>query len=447
MKKTFMMMFLLVLFGSRAAGQRPTTAAVNASDSGGELLNEPYRVYIQAGEPLLNPHSTPAPANLSRRAPTADIQVTYVGNWPAEAQNAFEYATTIWETIIQSPVPITIEAEFGALPENVLGGAGPNGFRRDFTGATIVDTWYPTAIVNALSGFDRDPSASDIGAIFSSEISWYYGIDANPPGNQFDFVSVVLHEIGHGLGFTGSMRVTNGVGTWGLSSGGRTSPVIYDRFTLNGSGQVLLTNFPNNTTALGDQLTSNNLFFAGPNATAANGNQWVELFAPSTWIQGSSYSHLGESFNDTADSLMTFSVSPGVAEHMAGPVILGMFVDMGWQVIEPAPQEPTFSLPGLLLIEVNQSKDNVLDLWDYAADAQSADSALTFQIIGQTDPNSGVTIDSNRYIDVNPAADWLGTSTITIRVTDADNNTADSSFVVESITDVLETHLPLINSN
>src|SRR3712207_7554304 len=44
-----------------------------------------------------------------------------------------------------------------------------------------------------------------------------------------------------------------------------TSGVIYDHFAVNGSGQRLLDTslFPNGSSALGTQLTSNNVFFDG----------------------------------------------------------------------------------------------------------------------------------------------------------------------------------------
>ena len=38
------------------------------------------------------------------------------------------------------------------------------------------------------------------------------GTDGNTPLGKIDFVTVVLHEIGHGLGFTGSMDVDTAPG-------------------------------------------------------------------------------------------------------------------------------------------------------------------------------------------------------------------------------------------
>ena len=280
------------------------------------------------------------PGYLQTAPQLATINVTYVGNWDQNAKNAFEYAASIWETKIASSVPIEIQAEWTNLGPNILGGAGVNRLFANFTGAPMADTWYPVALANRIAGTDLDPADVDIAAVFNSAFSgWYFGTDGNPPANQIDFASVVMHEIGHGLGFFGSMEVDTGNGVCGgtgLGCWDSIYPYVYDRFTENGAGTPLL-NFPNNSTQLADQLQSNDVFFDGANANAANGNAPVELYAPSTWERGSSYSHLAESFNGTPNALMTYSIAPGEVQHDPGPVMLGMFQDMGWMMYNLSP--------------------------------------------------------------------------------------------------------------
>lgn len=285
----------------------------------------------------------PPPSEFYQRGPrTAEITVTYLPNpasWDPAAMTAFEYAVSIWESLITSPVPIAIRAEWGPLPSGVLGGAGPMDFYQNFNLAPERDTWYPVALANRIEGSDLNSTAEgaeEVDATFNSSFSnWYFGTDGNPPFNRIDFASVVLHEIGHGLGFVGSMMVSDaqdlcggsGNGCWGF--GVTELPFIYDRFTQNGSGQSLL-NFPNNSVSLANQLTSDDIFFSGDFANTANGGFPVELYVPGTWQQGSSYSHLGENFNGTSHALMTFSLGAGSAIHDPGAVTLGMFDDMGW---------------------------------------------------------------------------------------------------------------------
>ena len=250
--------------------------------------------------------------------------------WPENAKAAFTYSATLWGSLLQSPVPISINACWASnLGSGVLGHAGASNYFKDFTGAPVAGTWYPAALANALHGSDLDPSGADIYAAFSSTFNWYFGTDGNTPASQMDFVSVLLHEMGHGLGFSGSMQVSGSQGSWG---GGTTSPLIYDRYTENNAGQALINTslFPNPSTALATQLQSNAVFFDASNANAGNGGSRVPLYAPTTFRPGSSYSHLAESFNNTPNALMTFSLAAGESLQDPGPVTMGMFKDMGW---------------------------------------------------------------------------------------------------------------------
>jgi hypothetical protein len=115
--------------------------------------------------------------------------------------------------------------------------------------------------------------------------------------------------------------------------------MIYDRFTQNGGGTALLA-FPNNSTLLADQLTSNSVYFDGLNARIANGGTRVPLYAPSSWKPGSSYSHLAQSYDGTDHALMTFSISAGETIYHPGEVTLGLFADMGWSIFTPPPPPP-----------------------------------------------------------------------------------------------------------
>ena len=272
--------------------------------------------------------------------------------WNAQAQAAFTLAANIWASLIQSPVPIAVDACWTALEPGVLGAAGPTSVLANFMRAPKANTFYPIALANALSGADQDTNAPEINALFSSafDSSWYYETDGNPPPGRIDFVSVVLHELGHGLGFTGSMAVdasvgqpTSGQGSWGLGAG---IPVIYDRFTENGAGTALIDTgfFANPSLALAAQLTSNDIFFDGTSANAANDGTRVPLYAPATWNDGSSYAHLAESFNGTANALMTFSLSDNESIHSPGPVTLGMFRDLGWTLEASLPSDPVLTV-------------------------------------------------------------------------------------------------------
>ncbi len=251
-------------------------------------------------------------------------------NFPANARAVFTAAANIWGSIIQSSVPVTIDACWASFSGNVLGYAGARQTARDFNNAPVANTWYPIALANSLAGSDLSPSIPDIFATFNSNFNWYYGTDGNTPSSQMDFLSVVLHEMGHGLGFSGSANysTTTGQGTWGSS--GRQ--YIYDNFVKDSSGNKVTT-YSSPSTSLGNFLTSNNVLFTGANAVAANGGNNIKLYAPSTWESGSSYSHLDyNTFNNTSNQLMVPYISPGEALHDPGVVTKGLFKDIGWNL-------------------------------------------------------------------------------------------------------------------
>ncbi|MEY3399051.1 MAG: hypothetical protein RL220_1645, partial [Bacteroidota bacterium] len=133
---------------------------------------------------------------------TVVISVNYTG-FTVQAQTAFQYAVDIWASVLSSNVPIVINANFTGLTGGTLGFASAEDFRRNFAGAPLTDTWYPIALANKLAGSDLANGFVDIDCTFNSNFTWYYGTDGNCPAGQYDFVTVVLHELCHGLGFLG----------------------------------------------------------------------------------------------------------------------------------------------------------------------------------------------------------------------------------------------------
>lgn len=297
------------------------------------------RVRLYA-DPAINAYRVAAPAAVADRlpsAPTATIVITFLGPWAPEARDALSYAADLWAAQLRSRVPIVVEATWGGLAPTILAEGGPMWVWRNFPNAPAADTWYADPLANSLSGADLDAEA-DITVTFNSARSdWYFGTDGSPSGSQYDFVTVALHELAHGLGLTSYAQVRDGLGSWD-SPEHPGIPHIYDRFVRNSSGQRLLDigPFPNRSMALGGLLTSDNLYFDGAHARAANGGAPVKLHAPSPWAQGASYVHLADTYNNTPDALMTWQLSFGEAIHAPGPILFGMLQDTGWPLTGPA---------------------------------------------------------------------------------------------------------------
>ena len=155
--------------------------------------------------------------------------------------NVFEFAADIWGQILDSDVTIVVDAtfeeQFCDATSATLGSAGPLQIFRDFTGSEFPATWYHSALADKLAGEDLGPTTGDIRARFNSLLNgdpaclggtgWYYGLDGNE-GGAIELLPVVLHEIGHGLGFASFVDDGTGEFFQGL-------PDIYSRFLFDES--------------------------------------------------------------------------------------------------------------------------------------------------------------------------------------------------------------------
>jgi hypothetical protein len=194
----------------------------------------------------------------------------------AQRLQVFEAAATIWGSVLVSSVEIRVEARFNAqscdASSAVLGSAGPIQVIRDFPGAEVAGTWYHVALANRLAGVDQSGS-NDISATFNSSIdnndaclagtNWYYGLDGNE-GTDIELLPVVLHELGHGLGFSTLVSATSGGEFLGFPDRYETS--IRD----NSTGQTW--DQMTNAQRVASAVNTGNLVWNGPVVTALSDN-------------------------------------------------------------------------------------------------------------------------------------------------------------------------------
>ncbi len=317
-------------------------------------------------DPNAKPVNVPPPAQYFQPHPqAATFNITYIPNggidpfgdtcltFPEEAKAAFNNAANYWASLLTSTVPIRIQACWAPLGEGILGGSSSINSFANFSNAAVLNTWYPVALANALQGSDLDPARDDMAIVYSSNFGRFYYGTGPVPFDKTDFTTVVMHEIGHGLGFSGSMDICYGMGVWAYnwncSPMNPPYPDSYDRFAVDGAGHGLIdpAYYTNNSAALAAALKSNNLYFNGENARFANGGANVRLFAPYSWQQGSSYSHLDYlTFGGTSNALMVFAIGDGYAIHDPGPVGMGLLKDVGWAPFAPGDLTATLQANG-----------------------------------------------------------------------------------------------------
>lgn len=268
-------------------------------------------------------------------APVAGNTATTRG---AQRLNAFQAAADAWGAILSSDVTIVVDATMDPLtPCNpgfgVLGSAGPQFVFRDFAAAPLAGTWYHVALANSLAGADLDPGSGDIEAAFNSDVDtnpncltgldWWYGIGAPAPAGTIDFISTVLHEIAHGLGFSSFVNVSTGAKLLGFD----------DTYMVNLRDLTTGLDWPDmsNAQRMASAINTANLVWTGINADAAssilssgtNGG-FVRMYAPNPVQPGSSVSHWDTVLSP--DELMEPSATPSQLQILTNAA----FVDEGW---------------------------------------------------------------------------------------------------------------------
>ena len=161
-----------------------------------------------------------------------------------QRMNVFLFAADIWTAVLNPSVDIYVWARFVPLGPNVLGSAGPISVAIGFNDAEYPDIWSHVALANHLSGVDpvpHDPTflpnaqdlanpSDEISARFSTNFPFYLGFDDNEesvPGSN-DLLAVVLHEMGHGLGFSNLVNEVDGTQFLGFGD-------LFSQYTIDDS--------------------------------------------------------------------------------------------------------------------------------------------------------------------------------------------------------------------
>jgi hypothetical protein len=246
MTKRLFLTALLSLVLSAAVPAAAATFVIINGDSSGEGLNDP----------------TPVTAVGGNTGTTLGDQRLIL----------LQRVTDVWAAQIESPVDIKILARFNPMGGcSVLGSTGQGTAFMNFPGAPVADHWFHSAIADSITGADQGPGTADFYITYNSTIdtstcaltSFYYGLDGAEGPSQIDLFPVVLHEMGHGLGFASFVNPTNGVELNGM-------PDIFGYYSLDMSSGLHWSDMTNGE-RVASAINTFNLVWDGPNATAAVG--------------------------------------------------------------------------------------------------------------------------------------------------------------------------------
>ncbi len=275
----------------------------------------------------------PPPRGALRRADSkggGSITVFYTG-FSAEAKASVEFAVKILEGMLPPDLKMTIKASWTKISNaGVLGNSSITGFAAGWgIDALNPFAYYPVTVAEKISEKSLNPDTeADVELVLNSTAKWYTGTDGNTPVGKYDLVTVVLHELCHGLGFFDSMNTDGTTGSYGIGN----YPVIYDTFIENLAGNKLTdtTLFRQNSSQLYNELTGGQLYFDGPLSRRYLNGDRARLYAPAEWDPGSSVSHLDELRTAEVNSLMTPYIDLGEAIHDPGKLTQSILGDLGW---------------------------------------------------------------------------------------------------------------------
>ncbi len=177
------------------------------------LAAEAATIKIQSRDPAGYGFNDPTPV-----APVGGNMGTTLGE---QRLIVYRHVADIWEKNLQSDVEIVVSAGWENLTcsanSATLGSASAWNIWYGFEGG-VPNTWYPQALANKLAGTNLSEGQIDttgynnvdIKTQFNARLGapdclagsgFYMGLDGNA-GSQVNFAATLLHELGHGLGFS-----------------------------------------------------------------------------------------------------------------------------------------------------------------------------------------------------------------------------------------------------
>ena len=256
----------------------------------------------------------------------SEFEVSFRNNPPIEARQTFAFALKKWaDTFPCKDIRLRVLFNWQHLGGTRTLAAAVSPFsvlRRNTPGSRLrSDAAYTPTMAAAVGGTDFVPDRPHIEITFNSKQPWHFFTDSPATRHYYDFATVAIHEVCHGLFFTGALiaKPEREVAEF-LSED--AFPGRFDQFIQmrNGVGIARSCNQHERYQA----LTRRGLMFR----TTTKDSTFM-LFAPSDYRRGSSTYHLDSpGLKDdcarqnitTADcsDLMTFELDPGYTRRVIG---------------------------------------------------------------------------------------------------------------------------------
>lgn len=277
--------------------------------------------------------------------------VTFVFNyttgsqyWSPEARSALQRAATnlMGQFIVSTPVVVT----YDITGENSSGTNTLASVDSPLIGSGA--GFFPTVVQHKLlTGVDANGVAPDGEINWNFSYPWAFGDFVS--GLQYDFTTVAMHELLHSFGFMSYVQPS--------TTATQRAWTLYDGFLQNSGGADLIgADFRFDPTLVA-ALTGagGGVYFGGAGAVDAYGTL-VPLYAPSSWVAGSSISHLdGTVFTGSDRQLMNPQVPAGPGVRTLSDVERAIMQDLGY-TLAPMDMTSALALVGFVFLRRRHAK-------------------------------------------------------------------------------------------
>jgi len=222
--------------------------------------------------------------------PSNPFSVTFVGfegtDYPAGAKEAFKFATDLISSYIDlrwsDSIRIIVVWKEGDSTKSPLAST----FDRYDTVTNGANKYFcPLPLAEKLNGMNLNGTIYDDSIVvykIKGKERFYFGADGLCPGTQYDFATIVLHEIVHSLGFSSSFYLQNGKAYYGLDSlghftfnGRNGTPMLYDSFVVDSLGGWVKPLMQADSPDMANYITRGYTFFQSDNSKIFNNNSLV----------------------------------------------------------------------------------------------------------------------------------------------------------------------------
>lgn len=366
--------------------------------------------------------------DLSERTPIGGNTGETLGE---QRLNVLFEAARILNESLDITYDVHVGSQFTVLPcsdnGTVLGRAGVPDYYLDYSNGSVV----PYALANHILDRDLNGSGLEIETEFNSALdnqngctaglNWYYGFDSAPE-NGTSFLSVVLHEIVHGMGFIGLMGSSahapfswpdgkEGFSLLSKNLGRAGFSATLDEMT-RGQRIIAMTS-GDRLTWKGDSANSKTSNYS----SGVNQNE-IQFYAPSSFDSGSSLSHFDVDL--APDELMEPIYTDTFSDI---GLSLEVLIDMGWS---PNPDNLPNYPPEFTEIPAQTTSEDTSFIVELSASDINEDE-LIFDVSGTSEGLSASVSEST--LTVTPGENFFGEGTVTASVYDGEN-TVTTSFSV-----------------